>query len=501
MHTSPVLSVLAILASLLFSACDGDSAGDAADSSGADASSDDGATADVADTTPTDTAVAPEVTPDGVDAPETDAVEGDTIDAVDTADTLDDADADTLETDDTGDGTVDTVDTAETADSDAVADTAVEDVPTTGDADDTDTDDVVLQPRLTLSGPNGVIDAGADDAGDHEVWVAFERAYVLGNDGDAALTIGEIRLSADDPTCELSLISGPETTVAPGESTTFVLSVTLLEEGEATCAFVVDSDDPTNPELRVEIGAVATPSTLPLQRAAMLSCTAGQLTIFGSTTYDTTLVASLTETWLDGTLVTISEDVGGCTVTTSVGTPPGGHQRIHAADHATCSTVSCEPAPDLNGQERCRQVEEGTAYTAGLSVMVTLEDALLDGTVSHTFPKAPGFIFLIEPPGSISRGAPWVIEIADNFWGGVRTEVSITQEIGDTTTTARCDFPSEDSEVTIPTAVLQRFDDGAFRLGVNAGVRHTVTDPSGFTIELSLGNYSLPQRSSYTFTP
>ena len=385
-----------------------------------------------------------------------------------------------------------------TVDTDAtVADAGGEDVTF---ADTEVIEEVVTAPRLALAGPDGAIADGADDAGQHEVYVAFTRAYVITNRGDAPLLIEAVTLlEADALGCELNLASEPAAVVAPGESSAFDIELLLLAEGAAGCAFVIDSNDPTTASLRVDIAAVGTPSTLPAQRIARAYCSAGQTTILGGGITSTSVTGTLTETLLDGSLVTTAETFDNCVLTTQVGTLPGGRETVRAADSASCGTLSCTEGPGPNGTNRCRGVVEGTPYDIGASVTMTIDDPLLDGPVSHMFTKAPGFMTLIEHADNISRSAPLSLSVYDGITDTF-TQVRIQQDNTDGTTIAVCEFPAKTSPVTIPSSILQRFHDGAFRLYAEMFVRHVV-DNAGYRVEFTVLAFSLPQKSAYTFAP
>ncbi len=499
------------MAALGLMACEGESnpdgasaPDDAADVSGNDAS---GETTDSVAPSEVEDSVAPSEVEDSVAPSEVEdsVAPGEVEDSVAPGDTEDSGAPgeveDSVAPGDTEDSLAppgDTEDSDAPGDADSIADTAETDTTVT----DTNSSEVVAAaPALALAGPGGAILAGADDAGGHEVWVAVVRSYVITNEGTAPLFIaGVTPLTAEALNCELSLASAPDGVIAPGQSTSFDVALTLLDEGAALCPFVVASDDPTNAELRVDVTGTGLPSTLPAKRVASLICSVGETTFLGSSLILTTLLATLTETRLDGSLVTTEEAVDGCSITTHVGTLPGGRQVVHAADSASCNTLSCVEAPQPNGQHRCRATLDGMPFNAGGSVTVSLDDELLASPASHTFAAAPGFLTLLEPSGAITRGAPLQLTIVNGV-AGTFTQVRVEQDNELGRTSAVCEFPAQSSPVTIPSSVLQRFDDGDFKLYVDMRVRQVSEDPDGYTVDLGVAGFVLPQRSSYTFSP
>ncbi len=375
-----------------------------------------------------------------------------------------------------------TDDTADTTTADT-ADTTTDDTADTADTSD-DEAGPAPTPKIELAGPSGPLGAdGSDDAGEQPAGTPFVRTYTITNSGDGPLTItGVTLLKAPPLNCEQALSADPDPIVPAGETTTFDITTTVLDEGPANCPFVVASDDPDSPSFRVDVAATGIAPTPQVDKAATATC--------GATAGFGILVATLADFTPDGTLVTTDTQIGDCWLTTQVGTLPGGTSVNNAADSATCGSLSCSESSEL-----CRAIGSAPAG-AGATVTVTMTDTLLGGTVSHTFPKAPGTLTRQAVGGSVSRGAPLTFTTS----GGVAdtlTLVTIQQDNVDGQTTVICEYPAESSSVTIPTSILGHFHDGAFNLLVDTRVQ-AFSEQNGYDVVLVVVNSSLPQQSSFT---
>ena len=339
------------------------------------------------------------------------------------------------------------------------------------------------EPRLELTGPDGpLVDGATADVGDQDVGVPFTRAYVIANTGTKALAVtGITMLKAAAPlNCEQTLSLEPADSVAPGDTTTFEISATVLDEGPANCPFVVATDDPDAPSFRVDVAAVGVAPAVKKSAAAICGIASG----FG---YFTGVLADFTP---DGTLVTTNTPMGNCMLTTQVGTIPGGTTVNEGADAATCGSLSCAENNNV-----C-QAFGAAPYAAGASLTVSMTDPLLGGLVTHTFPKAPGTLTRAPVGASVSRSAPLTFTTSGGV-AGTLTLVTIQQQNPDGQTTVICEYPADSASITVPTSILGLFHDGAFTLLVDTRVQAFSVN-GGYDVVLGAVNSTTPQQSSFS---
>ena len=257
----------------------------------------------------------------------------------------------------------------------------------------------------------------------------------------------------------------------------------------------VEPEVETTPEVEVAEEVEVTPEvTEPtVKKAGTVTCAGTQVQSFTASV----ITGVLNDFTADGSLVTTDTVIDNCTVTTQVGTLPGGTAVIHASDRATCNALSCNEAPSAAGPV-CQGINTGgLPYTSGGAVTLTMEDELLDGVVSHTFPKGPGFLTRSDIGASVSRGGPLSLTTSGGI-AGTLTLVTIQQDNVDGQTTVICEFPADSRSVTIPASILGLFHDGDFNLLVDTRVQ-AFADNNGYAIALVVVNSTLPQQS--TFAP
>lgn len=123
------------------------------------------------------------------------------------------------------------------------------------DADDPVQDVLLLGTTLA---PELVLTPDGYDFGTLEAYCADSYGFVLGNEGDAPLTVSAIEAGGGDAVFSVELDEALPWTVEPGEQRVIHAGFSPVLEGEYAGSLVVTSDDPTNPTAAASLDGVGT---------------------------------------------------------------------------------------------------------------------------------------------------------------------------------------------------------------------------------------------------
>ena len=315
---------------------------------------------------------------------------------------------------------------------------------------------------IAISGPSGPLTPGGNDsAGDHTINMAFTRTYTVTNTGTATLNITGVTIPtmAAPSNCNQTVTMQPASTVAPAGTTTFTIQTTIPATGTSNCPWQLTSNASNAPMFTMNVAANGTPAAPTTTKNAIAGCgslNAGGFTVGG-------VYGSLTETM--GASAPNTMTFGNCYV--NIG-DTGGTVTTQAADMVTCtgaSTQSCTQSGSL-----CSTQGLGSGpLSPGGPALLSMTDTLI-GTVSHSFPVAPGTVSTTAIPATQSRSAAMTYTISGGPAGTV-VFTTISQGTGASQVVASCETPADAASVSIPPAVLGLFSNGAFKVTVS----HQVT--------------------------